>query len=72
MQTMLSLDNKTTLQWKENAKINVQTRGPRWPCITHLIPRQVSTQLDFWFKRRSSIQIFKMVAMVVILDFQSE
>ena len=48
---------------------NSKTRGPRQPCITDLITRQVSSQLAFRFKRRGSIQIFKMAA---ILDFQSE
>ena len=34
---------------------NCITSGPRWPCITHLITRQVLSHLDFWLKRRSSI-----------------
>ena len=44
-------------------------RGPSWPCITHLITRDVFSQLVFQFKRRRSIKIFKMAA---ILDLQSE
>ena len=43
----------------------LSTRGPREPFIAHLI----TSHLAFQFKRRSSILIFKMVA---ILDFQSE
>ena len=33
---------------------------------------QVSSQMAFPFRRRSEIQIFKMVAMVAILDFRPE
>ena len=38
----------------------IWTRGPRWPCIAHLITRQILSQLAFRFK------------MMAILDFQSE
>ena len=43
------------------------TRAPRWPCIAHLITRQVC-HLAFRFKR-NSILSFKLAA---ILNFQSE
>ena len=33
---------------------------------------QVSSQLAFWFRRRSKKQIFKMATMAAILDFLSE
>ena len=33
---------------------------------------QVSSQLDFMFRRRSEKQIFKLAAIAAILDFRSE
>ena len=36
---------------------NFETRGPRWPCIAHLITRQVSSQQAFLFKRRIKFKI---------------
>ena len=39
----------------------IKTRGPRWPCIAHLITRQVwvswpfgSTEVQYWFSRQRS------------------
>ena len=47
-------------QWKScSTAVTLKTRGPRWPCITQLITRQVSSQLAFWFKRRSSTRFPK-------------
>ena len=38
--------------------LKFKTRKPRLPCIAHLHTSQVSSQLAFRFKRRSSKQIF--------------
>ena len=47
----------------------IKTRGPRWPCIAHLILRQVWVNWPLGSREEFQCLIFKIAA---ILDFQSE
>ena len=52
----ISKEDVTSINIYTNHKETLfKTRGPRWPCIVHLITRQVSSQLTFLYKRRTSV-----------------